>query len=77
MKELADFILQLFDKDNEEELWQTWLHKDVDMGFEEFKKKYAQSSHKKKITAMSVEEEKQIIANATRFIKPTNEGGEI
>lgn len=76
MEGLADFILRLFDKDNEEELWQTWLHKDVNMGFEDFKKKYMQSSHKKKITTMSIEEEKQIIANASRFIKPINEGGE-
>ena len=69
--------MRLFDKDNEEELWQTWLHKDVNMSFEDFKKKYMQSNHKKKITSMSLEEEKQIIANASRFIKPTNEGGEI
>ena len=42
----------------------------------DFKKKYMQNSHKKKITTMSIEEEKQIIANASRFIKPINEGGE-
>lgn len=35
---LADFILQLYDEEREEDLWETWLHKDQKDDFKTFKK---------------------------------------
>jgi hypothetical protein len=76
MKDSADFILKLFDKENEDELWQTWLHKEMSVNFADFKKKYYKNANTSKVKSMSAEEEKRIIENATRFIKPKNKGGE-
>lgn len=73
---LADFVLQMFDKENEEEIWQTWLHKERQLNFADFKRKYFKKMHKTKVQALSKEEEERIIKNATRFIKPINKGGE-
>lgn len=73
---LADFILQLFDKQNEDELWDTWLHKEQKDDFKTFKKKYFKSMYKKKAKPLSKEEEEKVIANAMKFIKPVNKGGE-
>lgn len=73
---LADFIFMLFDKENEEELWQTWLHKETTLGYAEFKKKYFTKMHKPKTKALSKEDEKKIIENAIQFIKPINKGGD-
>lgn len=73
---LADFILQLYDKDSEDEIWQTWLHKEQTDNFKDFKKKYLKKLHKPKNKVMSKEEEQKAISNAVRFIKPINKGGE-
>lgn len=73
---LADFILQLYDKDSEDEIWQTWLHKEQTDNFKDFKKKYLKKLHKPKNKVMSIEEEQKAISNAVRFIKPVNKGGE-
>ena len=73
---LADFILQLYDEEREEDLWDTWLHKDQKDDFKTFKKKYFKQAHRNKPKALSKEEEERNIANAMRFIKPTNTGGE-
>lgn len=73
---LADFILSLIDKDREEELWETWLHKDQDKSFEDFKKKYFKKLRKDKKEILSKEEEQKNIQNAMRFIKPINKGGD-
>lgn len=76
LESLADFILQLLDKENEDEIWQTWLHKERNLDYAEFKKKYFKKMHKSKLQALTKEEEERIIKNATRFIKPINKGGE-
>ena len=73
---LADFILQLYDKEKEEEIWQTWLHKNTGMDYQEYKKKYLKKMHKPKVQTLSREEEERIMKNAARFIKPINKGGE-
>ncbi len=73
---LADFILQLYDKEKEDEIWQTWLHKEKQLSYEDFKKKYLKRMYKTKVKTLSKEEEQKIIENATRFIKPINKGGE-
>ena len=74
---LADFILSMFDKDKEDELWDTWLHKDQQNTFIDFKKKYFKKMRKEKKQALSKEEEQKIIESSMRFIKPVNKGGEI
>ncbi len=76
MSGLSGFILQLYDTENEEQIWQTWLHKDVAMEYEEFKKKYFKQIHKPKVKSLTKEEEDSIIKNAMRFIKPRDKGGE-
>lgn len=73
---LADFILSLFKEENEEELYRTWLHKERELSFKEFKKKYMEQSNKTKYRSLSKEQEQENIRNAMRFIKPLNEGGE-
>ena len=73
---LADFILQLYDEEREEDLWETWLHKDQKDDFKTFKKKYFTQAYKKKPKAISKEEEERNIAHAMRFIKPIKGGGE-
>lgn len=69
--------MQLNDTENEEQLWETWLHKDQENTFADFKKKYYRKNNSHKNKALNEEEEKRIIENAMKFIKPTNEGGEI
>lgn len=76
LESLVDFILQLFDKENEDEIWQTWLHKEKNLDYAEFKKKYFKKMRKSKVQTLSKEEEERIIKNAARFIKPINKGGE-
>lgn len=76
MDGLTDFILRLMDKEKEEEIWQMWLHKERQLSYEDFKKKYFRQAYKAKVKALTKEEERKAIENATRFIKPINEGGE-
>ncbi len=73
---LTDFILQLFDKENEDELYQTWLHKDHENSFKDFKKKYFKKMRTTKKEALSKEEEQKNIENAMKYIKPINKGGD-
>lgn len=72
---LSDFILQIFDQEMEDEIRQTWLHKNIEMEYEEYKKKTLKKMYKPKTKEISKAEEKEIIQNATRFIKPINKGG--
>lgn len=76
LKGLADFILNLFKEVNEEELYETWLHKEKELGFKEFKNKYAEKSKGTGYKPLSKEEEHLNIINAMKYIKPRNEGGE-
>lgn len=73
----SDFVLFLFDQDNQDQLFETWLHKDQESNFEDFKKKNYKKSQKQQSKELSEKEEKAIIADSFKFIKPTNmEGGE-
>lgn len=68
--------MDLIDHENEEEIWQTWLNKDANTSYKEFKKKYLKSVRKPKSAAISKEEEQKALELAMRFIKPVKEGGE-
>ena len=74
---LADFILQLFDQESEDEIWQTWLHKEYKDNYEAFKKKYLKRMHKPNKKVLSKEDELKIIEQNMKFIKPITKGGEI
>ncbi|MGV2640609.1 peptide methionine sulfoxide reductase [Clostridium perfringens] len=65
-EELTDFLMYLIDKQREEDLWQIWLHKDIDKDFIEFKKEVEESSKKQR---MSKKQEKENIEKAERILK--------
>lgn len=73
---LADFILDLFDVENEEQLWETWLHKPIEKDFATFKKDHYKKQRKTKHKVISAKEEKANIEQSMRFIKPRQEGGD-
>ena len=73
---LADFILQLFDQESEDEIWQTWLHKEYKDNYEAFKKKNLKRMHKPNKKALIKEEEMKVIERNMQFIKPITKGGE-
>jgi uncharacterized protein YdaU (DUF1376 family) len=79
LKRLADFILFIFEKEQEDILWDVWLHKDVNEDFKTFKKKKMRTIRKKKVKSVSKDDEQKAIALASRFIKTTDhkEGGEM
>ncbi len=58
--------MYLIDKQREEDLWQIWLHKDIDKDFIEFKKEVEESSKKQR---MSKKQEKENIEKAERILK--------
>ena len=63
---LTDFIMYLIDKQREEDLWQIWVHKDIDKDFIEFKKEVEESNKKQR---MSKKQEKENIEKAERILK--------
>ncbi|ELC8400420.1 peptide methionine sulfoxide reductase [Clostridium perfringens] len=65
-EELTDFLMYLIDKQREEDLWQIWVHKDIDKDFIEFKKEVEESSKKQR---MSKKQEKENIEKAERILK--------
>ncbi len=58
--------MYLIDKQREEDLWQIWVHKDIDKDFIEFKKEVEESSKKQR---MSKKQEKENIEKAERILK--------
>ncbi|ELC8435091.1 peptide methionine sulfoxide reductase [Clostridium perfringens] len=65
-EELTDFLMYLIDKQREEDLWQIWVHKDIDKDFIEFKKEVEESNKKQR---MSKKQEKENIEKAERILK--------
>lgn len=58
--------MYLIDKQREEDLWQIWVHKDIDKDFIEFKKEVEESNSNRR---MSKKQEKQNIEKAERILK--------
>ena len=58
--------MYLIDKQREEDLWQIWVHKDIDKDFIEFKKEVEESIKKQR---MSKKQEKENIEKAERILK--------
>lgn len=73
---LADFILYMFDQENEDTLFEIWLHKESERDFPTFKKAQLKSVRKSKPNINTKEYEKNVIEAAARFIKPRKKGGD-
>lgn len=58
--------MYLIKKKREEDLWQIWVHKDIDKEFEEWKKEIEESNSNKR---MSKKQEKENIEKAERILK--------
>lgn len=66
LKELGAFLVSLFGEQNEQELWEFYLHKvDSEISFKEFKKENTKS----KLKALTKEEEEQQIEWSSKFVK--------
>ncbi|KEH93221.1 hypothetical protein [Clostridium botulinum] len=67
MQELTDFILYLIKEQIEEDLWQIWLHKDIDQDFETWKKEI---QSKKSVTNRKMSKDQEIanIEKAERIL---------
>lgn len=64
-----DFILYLYEKENEETLWETWLSKDIQKDFKEFKQEYTRPLRVKPVELISEERERENLEFASQFIK--------
>lgn len=65
----VDFILYLYEKENEETLWETWLSKDIQQDFKEFKKEHTRALRVKPEQLISKERECENLDFAAQFIK--------
>lgn len=86
LKDAVDFILYIFDKQQDDLIWETWLHRKPtkgegknqrSLGFEEYKKTAKQKSllrsQGKKVKAPTAEQEQEQIKFAGQFIKARKE----
>ena len=76
--DVALMILEVINATNEEQVWETWLHKDVEQSYKDFKKNVMKSSSSRKMTD---EEAKKNIENAQNILKikvknPNGDGDE-
>ena len=79
MTGLFDFILFLFEQEQDDILWEVWINKDTNKDYATYKKERTKSLRKTKIKKISDQDEQESIAMATRYIKPNNtteKGGE-
>jgi len=69
---LVGFIMFLFKKNQEDELWQIWLNKDIDQSFNDFKAANIAKEFRPKAKVNSEQEEQEILDFSDQFIKPNN-----
>ncbi|MDC0826989.1 MAG: peptide methionine sulfoxide reductase [Lactococcus petauri] len=69
LSKAVDFILYLYEKENEETLWETWLSKDIQKDFKEFKQEHTQPLRVKQTEIISKEQEQNNLDFASQFIK--------
>lgn len=70
---LSDFIFYLFDQENEDTLFEVWLHKDQENDFATFKKSNSKKTFVKQPKQLNEKEEKAILEEAMKLITPRNE----
>ncbi|EAD0738589.1 peptide methionine sulfoxide reductase [Listeria monocytogenes] len=69
--DLTDFILYLQDTEQEERVYNQWLHTQMTQSFKEFKKQQnIQSVRKKKVQVTSKEAQQAALDYAFQFVKP-------
>lgn len=51
MGEWLDFLIYFIEQQNEELLWEVWLHKPIESSFDEWKKSMKQNANKRRMTA--------------------------
>lgn len=86
LTDAVDFILYLFDKQQDDLIWETWLHRkptkregnsDRSLSFEEYRKTAKQNAQirasGKKVETLTEEKEKEQIQFAGQFIKARKE----
>lgn len=76
----VDFILYLYEKENEETLWEMWLSKDVEENFSDFKKKNLKTlrvSEKEVISADKAQENLDFAAQFFNFSGKEGKNGSI
>ncbi|WP_440896237.1 hypothetical protein ACS127_17205 [Amphibacillus sp. Q70] len=73
---LSDFIFYLFDQENEDTLFEIWLHKDTESDFATFKQKNQKKSYVKQPKQLSKEEEEENIKASFALITPREKAGE-
>lgn len=75
---MSDFIFYLFEVDQEERLYNQWLHTNMQQSFKDFKKQQNVVSLRKRKNSKPVtkQEEQDLLAFASQFVKPTKTGGE-
>lgn len=74
MHGLMDFILYIFEQDNEDQLWSLWLAKDIEDSFADFKKDKVKRLRTPKVKITDEKQAKKNIEFASQFIKPREEG---
>lgn len=75
--EIPDMLLNSYDKTQEDEIWVTWLNKEEQLSFVDFKKKYFKQMKKNRKKSVTLEDEKKAIDFALKYITPTKESGEL
>lgn len=51
MGEWLDFLIYFIEQQNEELLWEVWLHKPIESSFDEWKKSMKHNANKRRMTA--------------------------
>ena len=64
----VDFVLYLYEKENEETLWEMWLSKDIEKDFKDFKKEQHQPIRKKPVDLITKDKERENLEFASQFI---------
>lgn len=63
----VDFILYLYEQENEETLWDMWLSKEIDVDFSEFKQKNSQKLRAKNRDVISQDKVEENLDFASQF----------
>lgn len=70
LAELMDFFIFLVGEEQEDRLWEVWLHKPIEDSFKDFKRKRMKPIYKRKIKTISENEENALIERAKKFVDP-------
>ena len=65
LSEVNDLVVYLLEQQIEEQLWEIWVNKDIELSLDEFKKKTVKKSTSKQL---SKEEEEEILNKAQSIL---------